>query len=118
MSRLAGMSHLCRVVFAPLEGGGVPAPIIDEIIALIEGWEKTLPEKLCADGWLARPEFAGVTVLDPDGWDRSDLDKSWAEPITQAEMEKRICNSTVIITPSSPLSPQRVFETANIKPKG
>lgn len=48
-----------------------------------------------ADEWCA---LLGVTVLDPDGWDRSGqqaFEASWAEPITEAEFRARVATSTV-----------------------
>lgn len=36
-----------------------------------------------------------MIVLDPDGWDRSDLQNSWNEDITKAEFEARFDKSTV-----------------------
>jgi len=35
-----------------------------------------------------------VTVLDPDGWDRTDFQRSWNEPITEAEFRRRLGEST------------------------
>ena len=37
----------------------------------------------------------GVTVIDPDGWDRKDFQRSWNEPITEAEFKRRVAVSTV-----------------------
>lgn len=37
-----------------------------------------------------------ITVLDPDGWDRTNFPYSWEkEKITRQEFEKRLCSSTV-----------------------
>ena len=49
-----------------------------------------------ADEWLADPAYHGLTVLDPDGWDRKNFTASWNEQITRAEFERRLLNSTVI----------------------
>lgn len=38
---------------------------------------------------------ANVIIMDPDGWDRKDLDKSYNELITADEFMKRICVSTI-----------------------
>lgn len=46
------------------------------------------------DEWLALPKYAGLKVLDPDGWDRKNYEQSWAEPITEGEFNRRICEST------------------------
>ena len=40
--------------------------------------------------------FAGVKVLDPDGWDRKDFARSWAEKLTYPEMLKRLAKSPCI----------------------
>ncbi len=63
--------------------------------------------KLIGDGfWDMRPSWSwwecgidwGVdTILDPDGWDRKNLVKSWNEFITRAEFEERLMESTVMI---------------------
>lgn len=39
-------------------------------------------------------EKLGVVVVDPDGWDRSDFDQSWAELITEEEFRTRLQCST------------------------
>lgn len=36
-------------------------------------------------------------IVDPDGWDRSDLEKSWEEPITKDEFLMRLFVSTLYI---------------------
>lgn len=43
------------------------------------------------DEWSA---LLGVTVLDPDGWDRTSFAESWAEPITLDEFIRRAQVST------------------------
>lgn len=37
-----------------------------------------------------------LLILDPDGWDRGNLDKSYAENITEAEFYNRVMQCTVI----------------------
>jgi hypothetical protein len=37
----------------------------------------------------------GVIVKEPDGWNRADFERSWAEPITEFEFEQRVSRSTV-----------------------
>lgn len=49
-----------------------------------------------ADDWLKEPEWKGIVVLDPDGWDRRNFKVSWAELITREEFENRVCHSTCI----------------------
>lgn len=36
----------------------------------------------------------GITVVDPDGWDRKDFDNSWSESITEKEFDRRASLST------------------------
>ena len=52
-----------------------------------------------ADEWLAMPEFEGITVLDPDGWDRrgAHFEASWAERITKEEFNRRLFRSTLLM---------------------
>lgn len=52
--------------------------------------------KLTPDEWLARSEFWGVVVVDPDGWDRTNFEKSWLEPLTHSEFKRRLEKSTCI----------------------
>ena len=40
----------------------------------------------------------GRDILDPDGWDRSNFDQSWAELITKDEFRRRYTISTVRIS--------------------
>lgn len=51
-------------------------------------------EKKTADEWLAHPDYAGLKILDPDGWDRQNFEVSWAESITKDEFILRMCRST------------------------
>lgn len=52
-----------------------------------------------SDEWLKEPKYAGITVLDPDGWDRSNYDVSWAEQISELEFNRRVGMSTIKFTP-------------------
>ena len=36
----------------------------------------------------------GFEVLDPDGWDRTNFQESWNEPITRDEFMRRVSKST------------------------
>jgi hypothetical protein len=51
-----------------------------------------------ANDWLKQPQYAGITVMDPDGWDRRGgfFAASWAEEITEEEFEKRLSVSTCL----------------------
>jgi len=49
--------------------------------------------------WLDEDEFNSITLMDPDGWDRSNYQYSFNEElITKAEFEKRVMYSTIIFT--------------------
>jgi len=61
-----------------------------------------------AEEWLAEPQYAGVTILDPDGWDRKNYEESWAEEITREEFEKRLVRCTVQILSTSPMHPSNI----------
>jgi len=61
-----------------------------------------------SDEWLAQPAFSGVLIMDPDGWDRKNLEQSWGEKITQREFESRMIRSTVQILPDSPMHPRNM----------
>jgi hypothetical protein len=37
-----------------------------------------------------------VLVVDPDGWDRSNLADSWAELIEEGEFKARLMNSSIV----------------------
>ena len=52
---------------------------------------QTLPRRKSSE-WT---ELLGLTVLDPDGWDRRNFAESWAEPITIDEFKRRAGRSTV-----------------------
>lgn len=42
-------------------------------------------------------EYPNITILDPDGWDRTNYQFSWfEEKITKEEFEKRMMHSTCI----------------------
>lgn len=40
-------------------------------------------------------KIVGVSILDPDGWDRTNFVKSWDELITEEEFRNRASVSTV-----------------------
>jgi len=56
-----------------------------------------------AEEWLAQPQYAGITVLDPDGWDRRNYEESWNEKISENEFGKRLGVSTVQIARDAPI---------------
>lgn len=49
------------------------------------------PEKRTPDEW---QNILGITVLDPDGWDRKNFAVDWAKPLTQAEFQAKADMST------------------------
>jgi len=53
------------------------------------------------DEWLKEPQYQGITVLDPDGWDRTDFETSWREPIDEAEFRRRLFASTLMTDDSA-----------------
>ena len=48
------------------------------------------------DDWLKQPQFQGMTILDPDGWDRHPdrWEQSWNTPISAEEFILRANAST------------------------
>lgn len=51
-------------------------------------------KKLTSYQWLEHLK-EGVTIFDPDGWDRKNFIASMSEPITAKEFEHRFAMSTV-----------------------
>lgn len=84
-------SHLYFYGWAPLDK--VPRSIKERILANYPTGET----KLSSYDWLDRPQYRSVTVLDPDGWDRSSMagfDRSMHELITEQEFVDRLQRST------------------------
>ena len=54
---------------------------------------------LTSYAWLQHPDFAGVKVIDPDGWNRAYFEDSWNERISREEFEKRLARSTCSFPP-------------------
>jgi len=46
--------------------------------------------------WLGTPEFKGIQILDPDGWDLANYDEDWAKPLTRQEFFDKLVVSTCI----------------------
>lgn len=57
-----------------------------------------MSELLSSDEWLARLNIDRKSILDPDGWDRSNFEASWAEKITRDEFVNRVLKSTCTLT--------------------
>ncbi len=53
--------------------------------------------KQTSDKWAASPKYKNTTILDPDGWDRSNFQYSFhQEEITEKEFQTRLNRSTII----------------------
>jgi hypothetical protein len=50
--------------------------------------------KLGSDVWASLLDPTWV-IVDPDGWDRKDLENDWKKPITFDEFENKVTLSTV-----------------------
>lgn len=46
------------------------------------------------DEWLKTEPYVGISILDPDGWDRTNFEASWAKPISSSEFDNRLSVST------------------------
>ena len=55
-------------------------------------------ERRTPDEWLKDPQFHGLRIIDPDGWDRKNLTIDWAKPLTLTEMWDKTNTSTVQFT--------------------
>jgi hypothetical protein len=47
------------------------------------------------EDWLKEPKYAGVTILDPDGWDRQNWEESWNTEIDEHDFSRRLFLCTV-----------------------
>lgn len=55
---------------------------------------KTSPRKT-SKNWMKLPKYAGITIYDPDGWNRQNYDYSFdKQRITWREFERRLSLST------------------------
>lgn len=66
--------------------------------------------------WIKEPEYEGIVVVDPDGWDRENLEASVAEPITEAEFRRRLVASTCVWPPGVAARFMLPPEAASIPP--
>ncbi len=57
-------------------------------------------KKQRATGLLSEPQYRDITVVDPDGWDRSNFEESWSEEIDEGEFQRRLMFSTVLHHPA------------------
>lgn len=60
---------------------------------------ESLQEKKSTGEW-HKELCPNVVIMDPDGWDRTRLDESFAEKITKEEYLRRLMVSTVCIIDS------------------
>lgn len=57
-----------------------------------------MTEKKTSAEWISEATYEDITVLDPDGWDRTNYKYSWNEElITEGEFIARIFQSTVMM---------------------
>ena len=54
-----------------------------------------MDERKTPDEWLKTEYFAGIQVLDPDGWDRKNFTEDWVRPLTLQEMNDKVVRSTL-----------------------
>jgi hypothetical protein len=51
---------------------------------------------LTPDRWLQyHKDFDGITIMDPDGWDRNNYVEDWAKLLTKEEMQYKVNQCTV-----------------------
>jgi hypothetical protein len=66
-----------------------------------------MTKKMTSKEWQNSAEYKGCIIMDPDGWNRKDLNFSFfEEEITREEFAKRLGKSTVMY-------PKNRFEKAN-----
>lgn len=54
-------------------------------------------ELLTSKEWLDKCNIHEDSIIDPDGWDRTNLKESWNEKISLLEMCRRVSASTVYL---------------------
>ena len=64
--------------------------------------------------WLKEPKYKNLTILDPDGWNRSDYENSMNELITQGEFNTRVMRSTIELS-AGDLIPQKQENVALVE---
>ena len=47
--------------------------------------------------WLKTEKHKKLQIIDPDGWDRKNLEESMLEKITEKEFNKRVMRSTILL---------------------
>lgn len=50
---------------------------------------------LTPEEWLRTEAYKGLTILDPDGWDRTNFEVDWIKPITLADFNIKMGVSTI-----------------------
>ena len=94
--------------FMPCEAGGIelckPGHKVedpsDEFEFLIVPEKDT--KRRTPDEWLKDPQFHGLRIIDPDGWDRKNLVEDWAKPLLLHEMWEKMNLSTIGIKEVKP----------------
>lgn len=81
--RLTGTKPMCTCVYPDPPKPDCP----------VHGLPRVTPDLKSSEEW-ARIYKNKFKVLDPDGWDRSNFTKSWAELITEEEFNLRVAMST------------------------
>lgn len=66
---------------------------LDKFLASLYETLTILLKKTPAD-WLKEPQYKGLIIMDPDGWDRRNYAVDWAIPLTESEFAKKAMNST------------------------
>lgn len=69
----------------------------------VEEEEEKREIKLLPDDWC---RLTGIQIMDADGWDRKNYEKSWGTPVTREDFIKRATRSTCHRWPS-PLLDER-----------
>lgn len=57
-------------------------------------WEIIIRKRRRSARWLKDKEFKGIIILEYEGWDYFNFNKSWKEKITREEFWNRILNSS------------------------
>jgi len=74
-----------------------PSDEFEFLIVTKEEKERQLEKKTPGE-WLKDPQFHGLKIISPGGWDGKNLAVDWAKPLTLAEMWDKTNISTVQFT--------------------
>lgn len=56
-------------------------------------WEIVIRKRRSSNRWLRDKEFKGISIIEYNGWDHHNFNKSWKEQITREEFWIKIMNS-------------------------